>query len=188
MGDLRPRDAELPRHPGCTSPHYSHLRQPSKDRELIMTITGHDPSPCWVSWVAAIMLLAASGCGGGSDGSSSSPTAPSPSATVGATVTLTGSGVTTATPRIARGQRVRFTNNDTRPHQILTTPHGTHTDCPALNEIDMLSPGQSKDSGVLNESRGCGFHDHLNPDDQQFRGQVLVGLNESDPSPPPPAY
>ena len=142
-----------------------------------------------VGWVAIPVLLAAPGCGGGSDGSSGSPTGPSSGgAAAGTTVTLTGNGVSTATPRIARGQRVRFTNNDSRPHQILTTPHGTHTDCPALNEIDMLAPGQSKDSGVLNDARGCGFHDHLNPDDQRFRGQVLVGLSEADPIPPPPGY
>ena len=121
-------------------------------------------------------------------GDSSSPSSPSGgSSTVGATVTLTANGVSNASPRIALGAKVRFTNNDSRPHQILTTPHGTHTDCPALN-VDMLQPGQSKESGALNERRGCGFHDHLSPDDQRFRGQVLVGLSEGDPAPPPPAY
>ena len=142
------------------------------------------------AWLA-VPLLMVQACGGGSSssgGNSPSPTAPSPTGTVGATVTLTTNGSSTATPRIAGGQRVRFTNNDSRPHQILSTPHGTHTDCPALNEIDMLSPGQSRDSGVLNTQRGCGFHDHLNPDDERFRGQVLVGLTESDPVPPPPDY
>ena len=132
-------------------------------------------------------LLLAPACGGGSY---SNPTAPSSNASgaVGASVTITANGVSDGTPRIALGQRIRFTNNDYRPHQILTTPHGTHTDCPALNDIDMLSPGQSKDSGVLNGPRGCGFHDHLNPDDTRFRGQVLVGLGASDPVPPNPDY
>jgi hypothetical protein len=36
--------------------------------------------------------------------------------------------------------------------------------------------------------RGCGFHDHMNPDDNRFRGQVLVGLGAGDPAPPDPAY
>lgn len=121
--------------------------------------------------------------------SSSAPAAPSGGGeTVGATIVITANGVSSKEPRIALGQRVRFTNNDTRPRQILTTPHGTHTDCPALNEIDMLQPGQSRDSGMLSERRGCGFHDHLRPDDDRFRGQVLVGLSEGDPTPPPPSY
>lgn len=134
--------------------------------------------------VAIVLWLAA--CGNG--GSYGTPTAPSTGDAAAATVTLTANGVSNATPRIALGQRVRFTNNDSRAHQVLSTPHGVHTDCPALNQIDMLSPGQSRDSSVLNDRRGCGFHDHLNPDDQRFRGQILVGLGESDPVPPDPDY
>jgi len=135
---------------------------------------------------AAAAALALAACGG--DGNSSTPTAPSTDGGVGATVVITASGVSGSTPRVGLGQRIRFTNNDSRPHQLLSTPHGSHTDCPALNEIDLLSPGQSRDSGVLNVRRGCGFHDHLNPDDQRFRGQVLVGLSENDPVPPDPDY
>jgi hypothetical protein len=101
---------------------------------------------------------------------------------------MTANGVSQAEPRIGLGSRVRFTNNDSRVHQILSTPHGTHTDCPALNEIGILQPGQSKDSGVLNDRRGCGFHDHNDPDNTNFRGQVLVGLGANDPAPGPPAY
>jgi plastocyanin len=149
---------------------------------------GNETTIATVRLIVLTMLAALPACGGGYDGSSSTPTAPSPTGAVGATMTLSATGVSAATPRIARGQRVRFTNNDSRPHQILSTPHGTHTDCSALNEIDMLSPGQSRDSGVLNDQRGCGFHDHLNPDDTRFRGQVLVGLSEADPVPPNPDY
>ena len=141
----------------------------------------------WVVAAAAGASLALQiACGGGSDYSAPSPS--SGGGTVGATVTITSSGVSSATPRIALGQKVRFTNNDSRPHEILTTPHGTHTDCPELNVIDMLQPGQSKDSNALNTRRGCGFHDHLSPDDQSLRGQVLVGLTEADPNPPDPGY
>jgi plastocyanin len=133
--------------------------------------------------IAVVYLHAA--CGGGSD----SPSAPTGGGTtVGATITLTPNGVSDGTPRVALGARVRFTNNDTRPHEILTTPHLVHTDCPALNDIGILQPGQSKDSGTLNERKGCGFHDHQSPDDLRFRGQVLVGLTEGDPAPPPPSY
>ena len=133
--------------------------------------------------LATIFLQIA--CGGG--GSYSGPS-DNNSGTVGATVTITSSGLSNATPRIGLGQKVRFTNSDSRPHEILTTPHGTHTDCPALNSIGSLQPGQSKDSGTLDTRRGCGFHDHLSPDDQSLRGQVLVGLTEGDPNPPDPGY
>ena len=112
-----------------------------------------------------------------------STTPTSTSTNVGTTITLTANGVSDAAPRISLGQKVRFTNNDSQPHQILTTPHLLHTDCPTLNEVDVVAPGQSGDSGVLNETRGCGFHDHMNPTNNAFRGQVLVGLSASDPMP-----
>jgi hypothetical protein len=133
--------------------------------------------------IALAMACFLAACGdGGSD------SAPSGGTTVGATITISADGLSDSAPRIALGQSVRFTNNDSRPHQILTTPHLVHTDCPALNQIDTLQPGQSRESGPLNERRGCGFHDHMNPDDQRFRGQVVVGLSSGDPDPEPPPY
>lgn len=139
--------------------------------------------------IAAGAGLAAAGLAAACGGGGTKSTTPSPTtATVGATVTITANGVSDATPRINAGQAIRFTNADSRPHQIFTTPHLVHTDCPALNEIDVIAPGQSRDSGALNQARGCGFHDHMNPDNNAFRGQVLVGLSASDPTPPPPAY
>lgn len=134
--------------------------------------------------LTAAGLAAACGGGGGTTSTTPSPTTP----TVGATVTITANGVSDAAPRINTGQTIRFTNNDSRPHQILTTPHLVHTDCPELNQIDVVAPGQSRDSGALSQTRGCGFHDHMSPDNNAFRGQVLVGLSVSDPTPPPPAY
>ena len=133
--------------------------------------------------LATALTVACSGGGGGGT------TTPSPTAaTIGATVTITANGLSDAAPRINAGQKIRFTNNDSQPHQILTTPHLMHTDCPALNEVDVITPGQSRDSGALDQPRGCGFHDHMNPANNAFRGQVLVGLSASDPAPPPPAY
>jgi plastocyanin len=139
--------------------------------------------------VVASVVFAAYGlaaCGGGN------PAGPTSggggSGAVDATVTITASGVSDSQPRINVGSRIRFTNNDSRVHQMFTTPHNVHSDCPALNEIGLLQPGQSRDSGVLNERRGCGFHDHTDPDNNSLRGQVLVGLSANDPVPPPPAY
>jgi hypothetical protein len=139
--------------------------------------------------VLCVTALWAIGCGGGGG---RTPTTPSnnsgSSGAVGATVTLTATGVSDASPRVALGQRIRFTNADTRVHQILTTPHLIHSDCPALNSIGSIAPGQSGTSEPLTTSRGCGFHDHNDPDNNSFRGQVLVGLSSSDPTPPAPDY
>ena len=151
-----------------------------------------------LSIALSVLVLWALGCGGGGGngggggggGGNPNPGGPSGGASgaVGATINLSASGVDNGAPAIQVGERLRVVNNDTRTHQILTTPHLIHTDCPALNAIGSLAPGQSGTSDPLTTSRGCGFHDHLNPDDQTFRGQVLVGLNPGAPPPPDPTY
>jgi len=152
-----------------------------------------------LSIVLSLVVLWALACGGGGGGTGGggttgggnpNPGGPSGGGTgaIGATVTLTANGVDNGTPAIALGERLRITNNDTRTHQMLSTPHGAHTDCPALNAIGALAAGQSGTSDPLTTARGCGFHDHMNPDDNKFRGQLLVGLNPGEPKPPDPGY
>jgi hypothetical protein len=53
-------------------------------------------------------------------------------------------------------------------------PIQTHTDCPPINEVGMLNPGQSKTTGVLDIRRTCGFHDHVNETDPRWKGQIVV--------------
>ena len=51
-------------------------------------------------------------------------------------------------------------NSDSRTHEMDSDPHPEHTDCPELNQIGFLNPGQSRQSGNLNTARKCGMHDH----------------------------
>jgi plastocyanin len=131
---------------------------------------------------AAAAGLAAWGfaaCGGGG----SSPTSPGGSNNV-ATVTIGANGVSPSTVQISAGQQVRFVNNDGSPHEMLSTPHLQHTDCPGINAVGTLSPGENRMTERLNTVRICGFHDHRNPDDQRFRGQINVGTSAG----PAPGY
>ncbi len=150
-----------------------------------------------LSIVLSVLVLWAIACGGGGGGGNTgggnpggNPGGPSGggSGAIGATINLSANGIDNATPSVQLGERLRVTNNDTRSHQVMTTPHLQHTDCPALNDIGALAPGQSGTSAPLTTARGCGFHDHMNPDDTKFRGQVLVGLAPNDPRPPDPGY
>jgi hypothetical protein len=148
-----------------------------------------------LSIALSVLVLWAVSCGGGggtsAGGGGGNPNPGGPSGgtgNVGATINLSASGVDNASPSVKLGERLRITNNDSQTHQMLTTPHGSHTDCPALNAIGALAPGQSGTSDPLTTSRGCGFHDHMNPNDNRFRGQVLVGLAPNDPPPPDPDY
>jgi plastocyanin len=75
---------------------------------------------------------------------------------------------------VALGTRVRFVNNDSRPHNMASDPHPTHTDCPAINQVGLLQPGQIRETGNLVEVRTCGFHDHDNPTSQTLQGSITI--------------
>ena len=45
---------------------------------------------------------------------------------------------------------------------------------PQQPHIGFLSPGQTKETGNLNTVRTCGYHDHGNPDDARFKGQIII--------------
>ena len=121
------------------------------------------------------------------NGDSGSPTSPStvtvPTVTV-PTVTITGSGVSPAQITMDVGGRVRFVNNDSVNRQINSNPFPTHDDCPPINEVDLLTPGQSKMTGVLSLVGACGFHDHLTEGAAAFTGVILVGGAEPDDDAP----
>lgn len=122
-----------------------------------------------------LVTATAAGCGGGGGGSTP-PTGPSPvPGGPAATITITDAGVSAATVDISAGQQVEFINASSRDRTVYSTPHGLHTDCPAINQVDVLAPGQRRMTGPLNNVRLCGFHDHMDPTNNAFRGTIRVG-------------
>jgi plastocyanin len=116
---------------------------------------------------AALALGALMAACGGGDG----PTNPS---TTSPTITFSDTGVTPSEVRIAVGGRVTFLNNDARPHAVSSDPITVHTDCPAINDVGTLNPGQSRSTGALTIPRTCGFHDHTNETDPKWKGRIVV--------------
>ena len=126
--------------------------------------------------LVALGLLAA--CGGSS-------TSPSGGVTVivrdggttgvsGATITITGAGVSPKAVSVAVGQTVTFVNNDTRSHDMESDPHPAHTDCPSIANVGLLQPGQSKSTFGFSGSGSCGFHDHNNSDSAGLKGRIVI--------------
>jgi plastocyanin len=72
------------------------------------------------------------------------------------------------------GARVLFVNNDTRRHEMTSDPHPDHVNCPEINQVGLLNPGQSRETGNLVAARTCGFHDHENPDANGLKGRIVV--------------
>lgn len=113
-------------------------------------------------------------CGGG--GSSSTPTSPSTpgTPTTTTTITITANGVSPKDIQVTAGARVTFVNNDTRAHNMTSNPHPEHTDCTQLNQVGLLTPGQSRETGNLTTVRTCGFHDHDLPAVANLTGSIVI--------------
>jgi hypothetical protein len=106
--------------------------------------------------LSALVLLPLAACGGGS------PSTPSPGGG-GTTITITASGVSPTQVTVSPGTRVLFVNNDSRSHNMTSDPHPDHQDCPEINNVGLLQPNQSRETGNLVAIRTCGFHDHDDP-------------------------
>jgi plastocyanin len=109
---------------------------------------------------------------GGSTPSSPSDGGGTPTAT--STVTLTSAGVSPVAISVSQGTRVLFINNDNRQHEMTSDPHPEHTDCPEINTIGFISPGQTKETGNLNTVRTCRYHDHNDPNNMRFQGRIVI--------------
>jgi plastocyanin len=126
--------------------------------------------------IAAFVLAAAAiACGG------SNPTSPSGGGgggggggTGGTTFTITGSGVSPRELTVSAGTRVTFINNDTRAHEMNSDPHPFHGDCPGIDDVGFIAPGQTKVTGNLTTVRRCGFHDHTQPEVVSLQGTIIV--------------
>ena len=126
----------------------------------------------WVRILACAALLSLSPACGGGDGSSPPPTNPSPNP-----YTITISGIGVVAPKelmVPPGSRVTFVNSHSRRHDMTSDPHPDHQDCPELNQVGVLNPTQSRESGNLVTVRTCGFHDHDDPNNVNLRGSIVI--------------
>jgi hypothetical protein len=101
---------------------------------------------------------------------SSAPSAPTPAPTF----RIGPGGIEPREVRIERWNYVTFFNADTRPHAIVSDPVDLHSQCPPLNRIGVIPPGESRESGTLTDRATCGFHDHNDPSDGSLKGRIIV--------------
>ena len=130
-------------------------------------------------FLMAGVASAAIACGGGDSGGGGTPTSPTnptnPTPPVSTTtITITASGVNPQRITVSPGTRVTFVNNDSRAHEMNSDPHPNHGDCPPIDDVGFIAPGQTKLTGNLTVTRTCGFHDHNQPDAASLRGEIIV--------------
>ena len=76
--------------------------------------------------------------------------------------------------RLPAPWRVVFTNDDTVAHEMSSDPHPTHTDCPQINQVGFLRPGETRETGNFVRPEECGYHDHINPTNATLTGTITV--------------
>lgn len=130
----------------------------------------------WGFVAASAVVLVVATCGGSSTsegGTSPSPMPPTGGATA-PTITIANNAVTPKNITVARGSQVTFVNNDTQTHEMNSDPHPVHTDCPEINLVGTLVPGQSRRTGTLNTARTCGYHDHNQDTVDSLKGTITI--------------
>src|SRR3954470_12105654 len=118
----------------------------------------------WGGGALGFVMALVIACGGGSSSPATGPTSGCTPSTTPNTLTIQNNTICPQALTVARGTQVAIVNSDSRTHEMDSDPHPEHTDCPELNQIGFLSPGQSRQSGNLNTARRCGMHDHTSPD------------------------
>ena len=121
------------------------------------------------AFLPVAFAIAAAACASGANGSVA-PVAPAGLLTI----TITSAGVSPKSLTVNAGSQVSFVNNDAISHEMHSDPHPEHTDCPEINFVGFLSPGQTKQTGNLNTVRTCGFHDHALPLNTSLQGSILI--------------
>jgi plastocyanin len=114
-----------------------------------------------------VLVLCTPACGGGSGTSPSPPVA-------GTTITITSSGVSPKNLQVSPGSQVTFVNSDRINHDMNSDPHPEHTDCPAINQVGVIVPGQTKQTGNLNMVMTCGDHDHGDAQNANLQGKITI--------------
>lgn len=120
-------------------------------------------------WAAAGAIACAVACRGATD---AAPTPTGGGSTN--TIAVTASGVSPKNLTVARGTQVTFVNNDSRAHAMHSDPHPEHGDCPEVDQVGHLTPGQSRQTGNLNTPRTCGYHDHLQSSSAALKGTITI--------------
>jgi plastocyanin len=125
--------------------------------------------------LAMAVALCAAACGSSSPSpATTAATSPSGSSQVTTVVIAAGGVATPKTITVKAGTQVTFVNNDTVSHLMFSDPHPEHTDCPEINQVGFLAPGQSLQTANMNVVRTCGFHDHNMPDVQSLHGSITI--------------
>jgi len=125
------------------------------------------PRPLVMACLAACLGVAA--CGGGTSAPSPTPGENPNQMIISSSGVLTPKEIT-----ISAGSRVLIINNHSRSHQIASDPHPEHDQCPEMDQVGILAPGQRRESGNFVTPKTCGLHDHEDFQNTALMGRIVI--------------
>jgi plastocyanin len=135
----------------------------------------------WTAPTAVTLAMLFAACGGsstapsgGSGGSGGNGGSGGGGGSTGTTITISNNTVSPKNITVVQGTQVTFTNSDNRSHDMNSDPHPQHTDCPEINSVGFLNPGQSRQTANLNTVRTCGYHDHNQNTVESLQGTITI--------------
>ena len=75
---------------------------------------------------------------------------------------------------VSTGGQVTFVNRDLVVHDIQGGVDPDHRDCPEIDIVGFLQPGQSRATNPLSTARTCDYHDHTEHDHHGFTGKIVI--------------
>jgi plastocyanin len=90
------------------------------------------------------------------------------------TVSITAAGVAPQVSHLNRGTPVRFVNNDSVNHRLGPAPELRYDNCPELDGLPNLEPGQSASVTIDRNGTVCAFHDDAQPATRALQGVLVV--------------
>jgi hypothetical protein len=91
-----------------------------------------------------------------------------------AAVKISGSGVDPQVLHLNSPITVKFTNADKAAHRLEAAPELGYGDCPAMNQLGTLQPGQTGSVPLSGNAVICAYHDAAGPADVNFQGLIVL--------------
>jgi plastocyanin len=134
----------------------------------IQRTESHHPARRIVAMIVALPLAAS--CGSSTP---ASPTSNPGAHTLPSTVMIMDTGPTPKELTIGVGATVTFMNHDAVPHGVAGGAEPARPDCPEINAVGVLMPGEIRSTSPFTTAKTCEYHDSR-VSSSLFSGRIVI--------------
>jgi plastocyanin len=141
----------------------------------------HLPEPLVFERSLILVAIAMVAACGSSSSPAASPAAPTPSGPAPAapaaepsTITIASTGFSPLEVTVPVGARVTFVNGDRVAYDISSGLDHASRECPEIDVVGFLLPGQSRETSAFDQPKTCRFHEHGHLGIAAYQGRIVV--------------